>query len=71
MNSLVLSGARRHVLSGASGSCYQAQQSPGKPHQATIRVLRNLSNWEFFEFLSNLKPSERPVYRLAKLRLAR
>ena len=61
MKSFVLSGARTLVLSGASLSCYQAQQLPAIPRRSTIPVHRNLSNEEFCKFLSNLKPSARPV----------
>ena len=61
MKSFVLSGAQRLVLSGASLSCYQAQRLPAIARQSTIPVLRNLSNEESFEFLSNLKPSAHPV----------
>jgi len=61
MKSFVLSGAQRLVLSGASLSCYQAQRLPAIPRRSTIPVFLNLSNEEFCKFLSNLKPSARPV----------
>ena len=61
MKSFVLSGAPYLVLSGASASCYQAQRLPANPRPSTIPVFRNLSNEEFFEFLSNLRPSAHPV----------
>jgi len=61
MKSFVLSGARTLVLSGASASCYQAQRLPAIARQSTISAFCNLSNEEFCEFLSNLKPSARPV----------
>lgn len=68
MKTIVLSGANTIVLSGASLSCYQAHASVWKPRHASIYASRNLSNLEFFELLSNLKPSPRAVNKVVPTR---
>ena len=51
------------AVQSAGLSCYQAQRSAANPRHVTDCDVRNLSNQEFFEFLSNLKPSARSVDR--------
>jgi hypothetical protein len=48
----VLSGANPIVLSGARQSCYQAHEMPATAFCSTRCAGRNVSNKEFFEFLS-------------------
>ncbi len=44
VNAVVLSGARRHVLSGASPSCYQAHELRCRPRLAGLPASLNLTN---------------------------
>ncbi|EAU0154343.1 hypothetical protein C1O89_02295 [Salmonella enterica] len=50
MNSLVLSGNRRLVLSGNKSSCYQATKSAAKPRQHWVFASLNFPNSKYITF---------------------
>ncbi|RPX18809.1 hypothetical protein IPC729_17835 [Pseudomonas aeruginosa] len=50
VNSLVLSGNRRLVLSGNKSSCYQATKSAAKPRQYWIFSPLNFPNSKYITF---------------------
>ncbi|ARA78457.1 hypothetical protein B5S52_02150 [Pectobacterium brasiliense] len=50
VNSLVLSGNRRLVLSGNKSSCYQATKSAANPHQHWVSPASNIPNLNSLTF---------------------
>ncbi|AYW73100.1 TPA_asm: hypothetical protein GBZ56_02360 [Salmonella enterica subsp. enterica serovar Agona] len=50
MDSLVLSGNRRLVLSGNTSSCYQAQKSAENPRHCWLCAPSNIPNKKYITF---------------------